>query len=69
MDATLLAEAIEELLDADTSAEVPLLDREVARTSSFGDAGVLTTNAGLVVRMSDGAEFQVTVVQSRSKED
>ena len=62
MDATLLAEAIEELLD--------LLDgdEEVARTSSFGDAGVLTTNAGLVVRMSDGAEFQVTVVQSRSKE-
>lgn len=32
--------------------------------SSFEDAGLLTTNEGLVVRMADGAEFQVTVVRS-----
>jgi hypothetical protein len=32
---------------------------------SFGDAGVLTRNEGLVLRLSDGSEFQITVVQSR----
>ena len=65
MDATLLAEAIEDLLDADTLADVSFLDGEVAHTSDFNSAAVLTTDAGLIVRMKDGAEFQVTVVQSR----
>ncbi len=34
------------------------------RVKSFSSAGVLTRNAGLVVRFSDGTEFQVTIVQS-----
>lgn len=32
---------------------------------SFEDAGVLTTNAGLVLFAPDGQEFQVSVVKSR----
>jgi hypothetical protein len=32
---------------------------------TYEDAGVLTLNAGLVVRMDDGSEFQITVVRSR----
>ena len=32
---------------------------------TFEDAGVLTSNAGLVVRMDDGSEYQITVVRSR----
>lgn len=35
--------------------------------TSFADAGVLTRNAGLVLRLDDGSEFQVTVVQSRQE--
>jgi hypothetical protein len=31
----------------------------------YDEAGVLTRNAGLVVRMDDGAEFQITIVRSR----
>jgi len=31
----------------------------------YDELGVLTQNAGLVVRMDDGSEFQVTVVRSR----
>lgn len=31
---------------------------------SFADEGVLTNNAGLVVRLPSGDEFQVTIVQS-----
>jgi phage gp45-like len=38
---------------------------EVRRVESFGDAGVMTAGAGLVVRCRDGREFQVTVVRSR----
>lgn len=32
---------------------------------SFEDSGLLTKNEGLVVRMEDGSEFQVTIVRSR----
>ena len=32
---------------------------------SYAGAGVLTHDAGFVLRMSDGTEFQVTVVRSR----
>jgi hypothetical protein len=32
---------------------------------SFRDAGVLTRNAGLVLRLDDGSEFQITIVKSR----
>lgn len=37
----------------------------VRRISSYEEAGVMTRNAGVVVRMEDGSEFQVTIVQSR----
>ena len=31
----------------------------------YDELGMLTRNAGLVVRMKDGTEFQITVVRSR----
>lgn len=34
---------------------------------SFDHAGVLSGNAGLVMKMHDGTEFQVTVVASRPR--
>lgn len=33
--------------------------------STFAEAGVLTGNPGVVVRMKDRGEFQVTIVRSR----
>ena len=39
-------------------------DAPLTRTRTFGEAGVLTNNKGLVVRVGD-AEFQVTIVRSR----
>jgi hypothetical protein len=62
MDAEELAAALEDILD-DLPTEDVLYGR-VKRTSSFEAKGVLTTDAGLVVEMSDGTEFQVTVVKS-----
>jgi len=40
----------------------------VRRVTDFEAAGTMTMNAGFVVRMDDGSEFQVTVVQSRRAE-
>ena len=40
-------------------------EKGIARVSTFDEAGVLTRNAGLVVRMRDGSEFQIAIVQSR----
>lgn len=41
-------------------------DGMIIGVSNFQDVGMMTRNEGLVVRMSDGSEFQVTVVKSRS---
>jgi len=38
---------------------------EVARATSYERVQMLTTDAGLVVRTADHAEFQITIVQSR----
>ncbi len=37
----------------------------IKRVCSFSDAGVLSTNEGLVVSLEDGSQFQLTIVQSR----
>jgi alpha-D-ribose 1-methylphosphonate 5-triphosphate diphosphatase PhnM len=37
----------------------------IDRVETFEENGVLAMNKGLVVRMEDGSEFQVTVVQSK----
>ena len=53
---TFLADAIRDYAEEN--------DAPRTRTSTFGEAGVLTNNKGLVVRIGD-AEFQVTIVRSR----
>jgi len=54
-------------LDEDDKAEVEgalgVDVFEVERVTSFSDEGVLTMNAGLVVTLSDGSRFQLTIVQ------
>ena len=37
----------------------------IENARSYEEAGVMTRDAGFVIRMRDGSEFQVTVVQSR----
>ena len=37
----------------------------VTRAENFGERGMLTRNAGLVITLADGSEYQVTVVRSR----
>jgi hypothetical protein len=57
MDAHQLAELIQAHLDGDDLAGLA--------TRTFEDAGVLSGNAGLVIRTTTGAEFQLSIVQSR----
>lgn len=33
--------------------------------TSYADGGYLTRDAGLVLRLADGSEFQITIVQTR----
>jgi hypothetical protein len=40
-------------------------DGDKPRVRSYAEAGVMTMNAGLVLRAPDGQEFQITVVRSR----
>jgi len=58
---TLLATMLEEHADLDENDD----DVVVAEVVTFRDAGVLTYDRGLVVRMVDGSEFQLTIVRSR----
>jgi len=41
-----------------------VLDRSGGHVTTFADAGVLTNNRGLVVRIGNGQEFQLTIVES-----
>jgi hypothetical protein len=57
------------MMDAEREFEKTLSDAleevfEVFEIMSFENAGLMTGNAGLVIRMDDGSEFQVTIVQS-----
>lgn len=40
-----------------------LTDELQARCQTFADAGVMTRNKGLVVRLQDGRKFQLCIVQ------
>lgn len=57
-----LADLIGELVyDAGQEHRFPEIEAEVR---SYEEAGVLTRDAGLVIRLGD-REFQITVIQSR----
>jgi len=36
----------------------------LASAASFEDRGIMTRNRGVVFRMKDGSEFQITIVRS-----
>ncbi|QYK49096.1 MAG: hypothetical protein KF838_04415 [Phycisphaeraceae bacterium] len=38
---------------------------DLASVTTFERAGLMTTNAGIVLRFGDGSVFQVSIVQSR----
>ncbi len=55
-----ISELISDLLLTETDA-----GDCVSSVRSYEEAGVLTADTGLVIRMTDGMEFQVTIKRSK----
>lgn len=71
---TLLEQSVDETTwgEACEVAEIPFdedLENPVDAVHTFEEQMVLTGNRGLVVRLHDGSEFQVTIVRSRPPRD
>ncbi|MCD8235218.1 MAG: hypothetical protein LUD00_00895 [Prevotellaceae bacterium] len=60
---TEVEETLRAVLQFCVSVSDTILDDAMAET--FEKAGVMTMNRGLVVRLKDGCEYQLTIVQSR----
>ena len=59
---------IEDALNLLISGELDLVDTalgEVSNIKTYAEAGILTRVSGLVLRMEDGSEFQITIKQSK----
>ena len=58
---------LEETLYQVLSGEIPLEDTvlESCIVRRYRETGMMTFNKGLVLRLADGSEFQLTIVQSR----
>lgn len=59
---------IEDALNLLISGELDLVDTalgEVSNIKTYAEAGILTQDSGLVLRMEDGSEFQITIKQSK----
>ena len=59
---------IEDALNLLISGELDLVDTalgEVSNIKTHAEAGILTRDSGLVLRMEDGSEFQITIKQSK----
>lgn len=59
------AVAVMDAEDRDDAGLLDFEDLEGASTRTFEEAGVLTLDAGLLLRLADGSEYQLTVVRSR----
>ena len=59
---------IEDALNLLISGELDLVDTalgEVSNIKTYAEAGILTRDSGLVLRMEDGSEFQITIKHSK----
>ncbi len=64
MNEQAIREALELVLNGELSLEDTALE-ETRVVRSFEEAGILSSDEGLVLRMQDGSEFQLTIRQSR----
>jgi hypothetical protein len=65
MDRRDINELIEDALLFYNDEEENSLQGEIEKIKTFSKAGLLTTDNGLVIKMKNGAEFQITIVQSK----
>ena len=60
-----LAEILEQVGDLDAQVYSEITDVGIEYVRKYEDVGMLTNNKGVIVKMKDGSEFQMTIVQSR----
>ncbi len=74
MNARQLQDQLRDLLEAvlfarhdtnDPAAELAEHVEGIRQLATYDDVGLLTRDKGLVIEAADGAEFQVTIVESR----
>jgi len=65
MDAKQFVDALRDVLAATDDASDDINQTTIRRIETFEETGMLTRDAGLVVMMTDGTVFQLTVVQAR----
>jgi hypothetical protein len=66
MDEMEFQELLENLIfEGDQSLSEDNDELNIKRILTFEASGLLTGNKGLVVKMNDGSEFQLTIVKSR----
>lgn len=57
----------EDEFTAEELAEILGLEAPVSTAAEYQNTGLMTTDAGVLVRLEDDSEFQVTVVQSKRR--
>jgi len=65
MDDERFADELREVLAETDDASDHINQTSILRIERFDEVGMLTENAGLVITMKDGSQFQLTVVQAR----
>lgn len=69
MNEELFESELEDILNMlDIFSEVEENAVFVDRVESFKEAGILTTNKGLVVKLSDKSEFQLIIAKTKNKD-
>jgi hypothetical protein len=52
-------------LEYQTNEDGDPIIEQLASAASIADRGIMTRNRGVVFRMKDGSEFQITIVKSK----
>lgn len=42
-----------------------IMEDPISSIETYEEAGVMTSNTGIVVKLNNGSEFQITIVKSR----
>lgn len=70
MDSEEFAEMLRDLLQSPPDDSLFLEDfMDVKQVRTFEEKMLLTSNAGVVLNLADGSEYQITVVRSRRPKD
>jgi hypothetical protein len=63
MDEEMMQEWLQDLLDQSDDPEWSTFNVAPEKVRTFEDVGVLTKNKGLVVTMTDGSKFHLTIMK------